>query len=137
VPASAGDSESKKRFLQLGRGLSLELGASRLRDPILSSLARFFRPLSIDLVRALGDVGQYHYLIRTHFEETTGDGEVVFLAIGPVKELPGGQRSDERLVAVQDTEVAFRSASDDNIRVVLENRAFGRNHFQPDRRHLR
>jgi hypothetical protein len=130
VPALLGDPQTEYRLLERRGGRSFQLGSAPLGQSFFGAAACFLGALAVDLLGALGNIGQHDDLVVLNLKETARYSQVALFTADPVHQLADGERCDERLMTVQNAEVALGPAGDDDVDILIKDHALGRDHLQ-------
>ncbi|GIW05441.1 MAG: hypothetical protein KatS3mg060_0246 [Dehalococcoidia bacterium] len=96
-----------------------------LPQSFLSASSRLLGPGGVDLLNALGGVGEDDDLIGTNLEEPAADKEAHFLPPAANTQLAGHEARHERRVLGKDAQLAFAPRRDHDIHLVGIDLAFG------------
>src|SRR5438876_2473296 len=119
-PAPDGDPLAHERGLQRGTHPGDVRRRARLLELGLRTLAGLDRPLLVDLVGMLGEVGHDDHLVGAHLDEAARDEEDLLGAALLDPQLPGAQRTDQSRVVRQDAQLAIDAGHDHHVDLVGE-----------------
>ena len=99
-------------------------------EGLLCLAASLLCPLEIDLGRHIGSLCHHDDLIRPNLEETTGDGEELFLTTPTNAQLPDSQGGQERRMVRQNTQLPLNPGTNNRVNFLRKDLPLRRNNLK-------